>query len=86
MNYVVQALREMKENKYSQAVLHHRQKMNILKKHRKHYQYMQMGLGPVVIKRQASEPEYDLKKVFRTGLSNKSRTGWTGVQQIGLSY
>lgn len=54
----------MKENEYSQAILHQRQKMNILKKHRKHYQYMQVGLGPAIIKSQASESEYDLKKLL----------------------
>lgn len=54
----------MKENKYSQAILHHREKLNILKKHRKHYQYMQVGLGSVIIKCQASESEYILKKLL----------------------
>lgn len=46
-----------KKTKYNQAILQHRQKMNIPKKHRKHYQYMPVGLGPAIIECQASESE-----------------------------
>lgn len=76
MSYVVQALREMKENKYSQAILHRRQNMNTL--HRKHCQYMQVGLGPAIIKRQASESEYDLKKLL--GEDCPTNPGLTGQE------